>query len=128
MNRSEAHHLISNYMQAWLDQDLRSFLATLDEKAVVRECYRPGYTDRPQCERWFTSWHAAGNNVTQWTLESFAFDDSSETAAIEWEFTCWADGGRHSFFGSSHVHFSHGRIIEMNEYQMTKNRTNRHAR
>ena len=128
MNRSEAHRLISNYMQAWLDQDLASLLATLDGDAVVRECYGPDYADRSQCERWFTSWHAAGNRVTQWTLGSFAFDDSIETAAVEWEFTCWADGCWHSFFGSSHVRFSDSRIIEINEYQMTKGRTTPHAR
>lgn len=121
MKRTQAKELIERYIDAWLSQNVDRFLETLHDDVIVRECYGPIYEGVDSCTEWFRTWHSEGNRVQQWTIDSFLFDSDTNSAAIEWDFSCIADGEEHSFFGSSHIRFQDERISSVNEYEMTKN-------
>lgn len=123
MHRDVARTLTDTYVDSWLTRDIDLFLGTLHPGIVVREYHGPEYHGRDECRDWFSSWHADGGSVRTWAVTSHIYDDESQRAAIEWDFSCLADGDTHRFLGASLVHFAEDLIIELSEYGMRSERS-----
>ena len=122
MNRSSAEELIKQYFQSWIQQDVSLFLSTLSPHVMVIECYGPIYDGTEEVRQWFVDWHTKDGKgkVTKWEIFKILYDETQETAAVEWDFECIYDGSLGSFFGASLIHFNGTKMDRIQEYKMEK--------
>ena len=122
MKRKNAEILIRQYFQSWLTQDLDLFLSTMSNAVHVTECYGPVYVGIDEVRQWFISWHEGSGQgkVTRWDIASIFYDDTQQTAAVEWDFECVYEGNLAGFLGASLFHFHAEKISRIQEYQMEK--------
>jgi len=119
MNRVEARQPIETYVDAWATQNVDRFLSALADGVIVIECDGSAVRGLDEARAWFESLHAEpiGGRVTRWKIGRFLCDESTEAAAIEWEFGCTCYGAEAAFHGVSVVVFEAGRIARIHEYK-----------
>lgn len=120
MNRDKIEEQIKRYFDAWVECDFEKFKSVVHEGAIVRECTGAVIEGKQQLHRWFTEWNEHGNKVESWDIHSIGIDSENDTAYVEWEFKCVFEGKEYEWDGASIVYFRDELIIELNEYEMNK--------
>ena len=116
MTESEAKALLDKFISSWLDQDLVLFLGLLSDDIVYTESYGPIYSNKDECEKWFSHWNK-DSKVLQWIIKYFNFDSEKNLIIFEWFFECNYKGSISDFDGSSFIHIKSNKIASVNEYK-----------
>lgn len=81
---------LSDYIDAWKQNDPAAIVATVSPDVVVIEGYGPVYRGAPTVLRWAESWLAAGGRVLGWTITNEF--TAGDRIAVEWRFEChWTE-------------------------------------
>lgn len=114
-NDQQREDSIRQYMQGWLTQNEKMLLATLSPQIHIIESYGPEYVGLTEVQRWFRTWHAAGQ-VLRW--DALHFLHQGDETVVKWFFRCCYEGSTTDMDGLSLVAFdTQGHILSIEEYQ-----------
>lgn len=122
LDRNQASKLIDQYFESWIKQDLELFSKVVHEKAVIRECTGAVMEGKAELASWFTQWNNGDNRVDYWGIKEIEFDEVSQVAFVEWIFKCFYEAKDYEWDGVSVVRFKEALIIELNEYEMKRDK------
>ncbi|WP_338543359.1 nuclear transport factor 2 family protein [Paenibacillus tundrae] len=123
MERETAVEVINQYFRSWVEKDFNLFVGSIHEEAIVRECTGEVIQGRDELNRWFKQWNGSDNEVMYWDIHNIGFDYEQMTAFVEWKFKCKYKGTTYEWDGTSIVYFENSLIIELNEYEMKKDKS-----
>ena len=118
MNNDKANHLITEYVNGWIDGDAERVLNTLAPDCLIVESHGPRFEGRDEVEKWINDWNKDGSKVIEWEIRNKFLQDTN--AAFQWYFRCIVKGREYKIDGASFVEFRDERISIIFEYMQTK--------
>jgi ketosteroid isomerase-like protein len=106
---------LTEYIRAWVANDVDRIAAVVTEECVITECYGPVYRGRDWVRRWAEAWFGAGGIVHRWDFTDHIVTRDREIA--EWTFECTWGGDRSTFDGATVARVGDDLIAELREYQ-----------
>lgn len=117
--------LLSDYMQAWCQQDDSRLDCFFTEDIYYSECYGPVYQGLIQVKQWFRDWNKQGK-VEEWTIQRTL--EVGKTLVAQWHFSCVYDGLEHEFDGVTIADFEGNKIKKLLEFQSDSEHTYPYSR
>lgn len=120
LSRNQAEDLIKTYFHSWIEKNFEQFTSVIHDEAIVRECTGAVIEGKAELHRWFKEWNDSGNQVVFWKIHTIGYDKERTSAFVEWTFKCIFEEQEYEWDGCSMVHFRDSLIVELNEYEMKR--------